>query len=140
MAEVLQDVMNAVYVALTADTAAGGVATLATGGIYEIQADEDTSLPYVVYTMITANPRGQLTADKVDSEIALDIIGHTNNGLAVLRTIGERAFAVLNRQSLTVSRAGFTGTCTLNCLNRGLPTPEADEYRLAQTYRAQIMS
>ena len=140
MAEVLQDVMNTVYTALTADTAAGGVATLATGGIYEIHAGEDPTLPYVVATMITASPRSLLTADKVDSEIALDIIGHTNNGLAVLRTIGERAFTVLNRQALNISRAGFTGTCTINCLNRGLPTVEADEYRLSQVYRIQIIS
>ena len=135
----MQDIMSAVYVTLVADTAAGGVSTLVGGRIHEIQAGEDPTLPYVVTTLTSDAPRITLTTDKVDSEIAIDIIGNTNDGIATLRTIGERVFTVLNRQSLAISNAGFTGVCNLNCLGRGLPTLEADEYRIMQSYRAQLI-
>lgn len=139
MAETIQHLMNAVYTALTADTAAGGVSTLVGARIYEIQAkEEDETKPYLIFTMTTDAPNSTLTTDAIDSELAIDVIGDVFNGAAVLRVISERVWTLLNRQDLAISTAGFTGTCNLNCLGRGMPTIEDDEYRIMMNFRTQI--
>lgn len=94
---------------LTADTGAGGVSTLATGGIHQMDAPEGTSPPYVIFreasdlplygfgnslqadhffyyfmgVAVDANESGPVTAAKIADRLKFILTNPTNPSLTV---------------------------------------------------------
>jgi hypothetical protein len=98
--------MNAVKVALYArlsgDSGTGGVAALATGGIYDLQGKQDASLPFVTFQKWTPLPTRWTFGVKV-SDDALYLIKAYAADAKTAGQITERAESILNDYALSVS-------------------------------------
>lgn len=93
--------------ALQADSGAGGVATLATGGIYSLDAPQKTTPPYVIFQEASDMPgytfRNTLVFDHVFYLIRAFAVDANTSGPAQVGTITDRLKALLTNPTLTVS-------------------------------------
>jgi hypothetical protein len=97
----------AIYSTLTGDTGAGGVNTLATGGIHQMIAPQAAGLPRVIFQEILNTPSysfKQLISDHVYYQLkALAADTPTDEGVTMAGTIAERMRTVLLNASLNGS-------------------------------------
>jgi hypothetical protein len=122
-----------IYNKLIADSGAGGVAALATGGIYNTQAADDATLPLVLFN-VSDDPIGQRfsATDLIDAEFTIEVIADKELGAVPMDAIVDRAVALLNNQTLTIS--GFEGN-SVQCLNRGVTFTDVDAIRSVSVYK-----
>ena len=123
-------VRNAILAALQADTGAGGVAALATGGIFPDVAPEGSSYPFVVVSV-----RSGETPSRVYQGIAYEECRILVR--ATVKSLSPKRAAAINRRVRTVlenANLNVSGYSTLNCEWAGnipgYPEPVDD-----QTYR-----
>ena len=113
---------------LTADSGAGGVSMLATGGIHQLRAPEKTVEPYVVFG--EASDFGlygfgnSLQADNVFYFFRAVAVDANESAASVVAKIADRLKVVLTNPTLTV-----TGKTVISCrFDRSYPPlPERDE-------------
>lgn len=127
-----QNIVTAIYTKLTGDNGAGGVATLATGGIYETLAKQNSTMPYVVFAVIDDPPTDYFNGtNDVDTRFQVDIYGKRNLGAGVVRAIADRCYALMHEQSITVT--GHANAQTW-CIDKGNVDVEGIAYRIMQTW------
>lgn len=107
MSQAALDVATGLYGKLAADTGAGGVATLATGGIFQMEAVQDTATPYVIISQHTGQTDYTLRVLANDDMLWLVKVvsggGSSAYGIDVARTIMARVDVILTNQTITVS-------------------------------------
>lgn len=121
----------AIYAKLSGDNGAGGVATLATGGIFNTEAAPRAGLPLVLFN-VNDDPTVQFFAgDTIDATFSVEVVEDKELGATTLTAIVDRARALLNNQNLTIS--GFNGG-QVQCLNRGQTFTDVDVIRNVSIY------
>ncbi len=99
-----QYAVNAIYAALVADSGAGGVAALTGGRIYDTQAPDPATVPFLVFQRATDGVKSTLAEDTADFELQVDCYGTTAAGMAVLRGgLTERVITLLSRSAVNYS-------------------------------------
>ena len=127
--------------ALDADTIAGGVKTLATGGIHQLRAPEKTVEPYVVFQEAGDFPiyafRNTLIADHIFYFIKGVAIDLNEGGATIVAKIADRLKTLLTNPTLTVS-----GKTVLSCrFDRSYPPMvERDEVNQRDVYSRGILA
>lgn len=100
--------------ALNADSGAGGVFTLATGGIFQLDAPQGTTPPYVIFQEAADTPgytfRNTNVFDHLFYMIRAFGVDANTSGQAQVGTIADRLSVLLTNPSLTVS-----GKSVLSC-------------------------
>lgn len=125
----------AIYSKLTGDTGAGGVNTLATGGIHQMKAPQTAGLPRVHFQELLDTALytfAALSADHVFYQFkALAADTPTDEGATLAGTIAERMRTVLFDPTMTV-----TGKTLLYCrFERSIPPyPEWDDANSRDIY------
>ena len=109
------------YSKLAADSGAGGVALLATGGIFQLDAPQKTTPPYVVFQEAHDTPGytfgNTLAFDHVFYMIRGFAVNANEDGPQTAGKIADRLKTLLTNPSLTV-----TGKTVLSCrFDRGYP-------------------
>lgn len=105
---------------LDADSGAAGVATLATGGIYQLAAPQGSEVPFVVFQELLDTPEysfTQLVSDRVMYQIKALAKDANVSGQYEAGRIMDRVRELLTDPTLNVS-----GKTTLYCrFNRSIP-------------------
>ncbi len=131
-----QPILDAIKTKFAADTAAGGVSTLTGARMYEAEGATDTALPQLLWTTVSDVPVATFAQDGFDAEYQFDVYGDGSLGPAVVRTINDRIWTLLNRGTLTVT--GY-GSATVACTERGIETREGRAIRIRSQYRIKAM-
>lgn len=111
-----QAIYDAIYAKLTATQTAGTPYALTEGRIYEAQSAINEDCPLIVFGLNADEVDGYFTVDNVNLDFYVDIYGYKESGAKVTRTIADAVYALLHRQSLTIT--GYTGGVML-CRDRG---------------------
>jgi len=133
------DWQKAIYDKFTADTGAGTIyADLVTngGGFYFVQAPDDASLPFGVWTAITDVPDGYFSDSDLNATFQVDIWSSANkegNTPTALVAINDKLIALFDRVELT-SVTNHTNVQTW-VTDRGVPVREEDAYRITSQWR-----
>ncbi|MEO0966431.1 MAG: DUF3168 domain-containing protein [Planctomycetota bacterium] len=127
----LEAVQSAIDDALRADTAAGGVAALVGGRVYEDAAPDDAPLPLVRHAVVTNPAVFSLQADRLEIEFQVDTYAERFDRAAA-RAVAGAVDALLHRGSLSV--AGFSGGQVLRT-DAGVPSTEDELCRVRQRFR-----
>lgn len=130
----VQAFIDAFKTRLDSDSGAGGVYTLTSGRIAEGQAEINQTLPHLVFTVTQATPTDHLTGN-LGYDVLIESRAYGDRHLgskAAARTLADRMFTLLHRQSITIS--GFTGGQTF-CLNANTTIIEEDAYAILQLWR-----
>lgn len=110
----------AIYSNLTGDTGAGGVNTLATGGIHQLKAPQTAGLPRVHFQELLDSPLysfAALSADHFFYQFKALAADTTVEGATLAGTIAERMRSILSDPTMTV-----TGKTLLYCrFERSIP-------------------
>ena len=120
-----------IYSKLTADSGAGGVATLATGGIYNTQAKPRATLPLVIFNVSDDGIPQRFSGDVIDAEFTVEVIADKELGITPVNAIVDRLFTLLDNDSITIS--GYNGG-NVQCLNRGQAITDVDVLRNVSVY------
>lgn len=128
-----QDIIDAIYSKLVADTGAGGVHTLTGGRIYENIAPQEASWPFVCFFLLGDRPNDSFTGlTDVEPTFQIDFYGYRRLGAKAIRAIADRAYTLMHKQALTITN--YTGGQTW-CTNRGHVETEEDAYRVIQEWK-----
>jgi hypothetical protein len=101
-------VETAIQAKLTADSGAGGVATLCTSGIHQGAPPEGTTPPYLNWQLIGGRPTEHTFTVKVADDLFVQFYAwaedtDTAEGIATVRTIIDRVETILFDAALSVS-------------------------------------
>ena len=104
----------ALYTVLNADTGAGGVKTIATGGIFQLDAPQKTVPPYLIFQEANDTPGytfgNLLVFDHVYYMLRAFAVNANEDGPQTAGKIADRLKVLLTNPSLTV-----TGKAVLSC-------------------------
>lgn len=93
----MQVIINAIHT--TIDDAVG---TAVGNRVYELQAPQSCSFPFVLFNIVGSAPIMTFDADHYDLDFDVFIFGKRKNGIATLRTVEGNIYDALNRAELTV--------------------------------------
>lgn len=122
---------TAIYSTLSGDSGGGGVATLATGGIYNTEAAPRASLPLVLFNVNDDPTVTRFSGDAIDATFSIEVVEDKELGASTLTAIVDRARVLLHNQTLTIS--GFNGGDVI-CTNRGQTFTDVDALRNISLY------
>jgi hypothetical protein len=148
MSQAALDIALGLSTILNADAGAGGVKTLATGGIFQMEAPQGTVTPYVIINQHTGQADFTLKSLANDDMLWLvKVIGSFTeadgtSGLDGARTINARIDTVLSDPTLSVS----AGKHFLSCRREMDIAPYKDDFwdngqvfvHIGALYRVQV--
>ena len=91
----MQVIINAIHT--TIDDAVG---TAVGNRVYELQAPQSCSFPFVLFNVVGSAPISTFDADHYDLDFDVFVFGKRKNGIATLRTIEGNIYDALNRATL----------------------------------------
>lgn len=125
-------VAEAVLSALTGDTVPGGVNTLLSGAIYDSLEPPNAGFPRAVLHWFPGEPWSDLVNDSIDGELQVNITHYRRMGAEIARTVAQRVYTKLHRQSLTIT--GRTD-CRPLCIEQGELADDETFTTIVQRYR-----
>lgn len=126
-----ENLKEAIYTALTADTGGSSLYTAVGGRIYDTVGPPKAQLPLLVYNIITDEPFGTLGNDHINATVQFDLYTKLGAGTGAATEINDKLYTLLNRQSFTMT--GHTGAHA-RCDERGTASEDDGEYRITSEY------
>jgi len=124
-----QDVADGLYAKLIDDTTPGSFYGELDGRIYEAEGPQNEKLPMCVMYIVDATPLMHFgNSNNWELQMQIDIYNQRSKGARVLREIGDKLLALLDRQDINVLVAGMSSVYVWNT-SQGAPTIEEDAYR-----------
>lgn len=112
-----QAIKTALYTKLTADQSAGSFYDDVGGRIFEMEGQDDSALPLVVYDVTSTPVEGLYNGNVVvKSQVVLTLYGHRRLGAAALGAIEDKLFTLVNQ--VTLAPSGYDSNAVMICLDR----------------------
>ena len=112
-----QAIKTALYTKLTTDQSAGSLYDDVGGRIYELEGQDDASLPLLTYEVSSTPVEGLYNGTiMLKAQVIVTLYGHRRLGSAALGSIEDKLFTLLN--SGTLAPTGYDTNAVMVCVDR----------------------